>query len=494
MDRQTLTPEAVATAIAATEGPALVTIPNVEIVSTGTYSLASGEHTFTKTELAAAVAAQGDPATRPPRLKIGHESLDVLGASGEPSFGKVVGMRLSDDGETILGDYVGVPEWLANIMPTAYPSRSIEADVMAETASGQTHDLLIDAVALLGVVAPGVSTLKDLEPLYGSEQPEGVTINAKQHIAASVAEPKEKIVLVPGKERGVRLFASTDIDTVRYAYYETPECGDWWWIREIELEPNALIVDRDGDGLIRVPFTINGDSIEFSEAVEVKIEYVPVEADASVTASRGQSVAVYASRDDSRPKTNEEDQVELTEDQLKSLGLPEDASQEQVDARIKELADAAEADDANSGGDDDEQNEGGDDDEDDESGDDDDTEAKNKPTVEVDREAFETVQAQAKAGADIAAKAAEKEKEDTITGAIRAGKFGPSSKGAYEKLWDNDPVGTKKTIDAMAADVIPVEQRGAGGSSESIAASDYPMEWLTPEERSRIKAARGEKE
>lgn len=150
----------VAASIESGEGPALVTIPNVPIVATGTYQLSTGEATFTHEDLVGYVNSVDDPAVKPARLKIGHMS--EFG-DGEPCFGKVLNPRLSEDGQTVIGDYVGVPAWLAEVLPVAYPSRSIEGALNATTATGKKHRLVVDAVSLLGVTLPGVSTLEDLE-------------------------------------------------------------------------------------------------------------------------------------------------------------------------------------------------------------------------------------------------------------------------------------------------------------------------------------------
>lgn len=128
---------------------------NVEIARTGTYRLASGEYTFTRRHLAAAV--EHARAGTPPRLAIGHVDPRFRTASGdgEPAIGRVENLRLAEDGELLVGDYVDVPDWLDQAIEAHYPGRSIEG-----TATGD--DLRIDAVALLGVTRPGIHTLADL--------------------------------------------------------------------------------------------------------------------------------------------------------------------------------------------------------------------------------------------------------------------------------------------------------------------------------------------
>jgi hypothetical protein len=315
-----------------TVSDSLVTIPNVEILSTGQYAIASpGEITFTKDDIASVLASQSDPYVMSPRLKIGHES--EFG-DGEPSFGKVVNMRLTDDGHTLVGDYVGVPKWLANVMPTAYPSRSIEGAKDVTTPDGKKYDLLVDAVALLGVVAPGVATLEDLAGLYEEHAPEGLQVAAAQRITAKV-----------GGENVTPINAAVEVEDVRREYYnQLSEDQQWWWIRAIELDPNALVVDTDdGQGtMYRVPFDSAGASVSFGDPEQVEVQYVPVGeqvAAAKAAVGSGRSVAVYASREDSRPASNQqEDSMELSSEQLTQLGIPEGATQEEVDDRLAQLA------------------------------------------------------------------------------------------------------------------------------------------------------------
>src|SRR6476659_3064498 len=101
-------------------------IDRVPIISTGIeYMLASGPHTFIESELVDAVAAIDDPAIVSPRLKLGHSSdyNAALIGDAEQAFGRVENLELGDNNQTIYGDYVGMPEWLASVLPVAYPNR-----------------------------------------------------------------------------------------------------------------------------------------------------------------------------------------------------------------------------------------------------------------------------------------------------------------------------------------------------------------------------------
>jgi hypothetical protein len=133
--------------------PDLRTRRGVELVRTGRYELSTGWHEFTRDDLAAIVAgAQG--ATTPPRVKIGHQDPRF---DGGPSLGTVTNVRLADQGDLVLGDLEGVPGWLDDALPHAYPGRSIEASVRDDGT------IRLQALALLGQSAPAIDTLADLE-------------------------------------------------------------------------------------------------------------------------------------------------------------------------------------------------------------------------------------------------------------------------------------------------------------------------------------------
>lgn len=145
----------------------------VEIARVGTFALSTGEHTFTRGQLASAVA--NAVAGAQPRIGIGH--LDPrwndteASQDGDPALGSVTNLRLSDDGDVLLGDYVEMPEWFAQALPSAYPGRSIEATV-------NDDDMTIHVVKLLGTKRPGIHTLEDLRSFVSDEGPALVAAGA----------------------------------------------------------------------------------------------------------------------------------------------------------------------------------------------------------------------------------------------------------------------------------------------------------------------------
>lgn len=132
---------------------------NVEIAAVGTWHASTGTHAVSHYHLAEAVAAQKCDAIQKPILKLGHTDPRF---GGEPAIGWIENMRVVDRGRILVGDFVGMPHWLAKNLTTMYPKRSMEA-TGGTCDLGHQHGMIITAVALLGVRNPAISTLKDLQ-------------------------------------------------------------------------------------------------------------------------------------------------------------------------------------------------------------------------------------------------------------------------------------------------------------------------------------------
>lgn len=508
--------------------PQLMTVANVEICATGVeYQLASGTRTFTPEDLADAVASQDDPAIVAPRIKIGHVdprfntimTPDGI-MDGEPALGTVQDLRLSADGHTIFGDYVGVPAWLAQIMASAYPSRSIEGGQGVETVTGHKWRLVITDVALLGVVWPGVSTLEDIQQLYSENGPDGLMV--VEAVTATGGEPMDRrVVAAP-------ITAAVNVDDVRRQYYDGLSAEQmWWWIRAIYLNPNELIVDDDDGQMYRVPFTVSGDSITFSDPTPVQIQYVDQAKDktkASVPLpllpGAGQVTKVYASRAESRPGTPVQG-GQMDPAEIRSLlGLAPDASDDEVRQAMQNRQPAATGDGATppapaappapapaapapasppA------------------------TPATPAPAAEpgaapeapaeapatpapgepapaaapapetaaaaappalppgykvISEEDLKSLQAGVAAAQTVVRTANETKRDDKITAAIKAGKFPPAQREHYQRMWDGNAEGTEQFIDSLADNVVPVEARGVNpATGETTDQSEYPAEW-----------------
>lgn len=503
-------------AIVASEGPVLVTVPNVPICATGIeYPLSSGPATFTSEDLSDAVSCQDDPAIQSPRLGIGHIDPRYNGPQfdGTPAFGKFVNLRLAENGQVLVADIAGCPKWLADIMPVAFPNRSIEGNMEVETVTGHEWRLVIWSVKLLGVLWPGVSTLEDLPLYYGEDMPDDVEViepEEDDEVGASIKAARGR----PGS-----VSANANVEDVRRAYYDSLG-GDqlWWWIRGMYLDPNELIVDDDDGTLYRVPFAVDGDEITFSDPVAVKMTFVDASRNGvqerraiALVAAAGREVASYTDRVASRPEaTNEEDKTvnpviiqSLREAHgLSETDLPDDATEEQITAAIEAATaepgsgEEEETDDTPTGGAPEGAPEG---------------EAQPQPVAagapgmitvpqaEWERTQRELQRVTARADADEAT-----ERGRVLTAAITEGKIRPADRQSYANGLENAATRDQfmtllsATVDkgGLAPNIVPVHERGAGAQpgaaveAGQTGGAEYDENWLSPQERQRVAAAR----
>jgi hypothetical protein len=185
--------------------PALVTIPDVELCAVGTWHASTGTTTFTLQDMLDSVAALDCPGVRNPVLKLGHTEDDGAGIrwDGEPAVGWIGNMRMAADNAKIVGDFTGMPAWLAGVLPSAYPDRSVEIYRPFICQIGHVHPAAITAVALLGVSRPGVGVLRSLQDVAGLYGVEAAAKTAAQAVAvrhgdvvylATTTEPKPPVV------------------------------------------------------------------------------------------------------------------------------------------------------------------------------------------------------------------------------------------------------------------------------------------------------------
>lgn len=450
----------------------LVTIPDVEIGEVGeNWRLSTGLTTFTQEDFQAAVAAMDDPFIRTPKLKIGHSDPRF---DGEPTFGKIDNLRMSSDGMTLVGDFVGVPAWMAEIMPSAWPQRSLEGAWNVKTAAGKTHSFVITAVALLGETDPGIETLADLQTLW-EKGPATIEASPAETTATKEGEIdvgaiREKIHRAAEVVRAaVGVAASVAVEDVRRAYYDTLESSQmWWWIREIQIDPAQLIVDDDEGSLYRVTYAISGDDITFGEPTKVEIQYQDVAAGRIAR-------KVFASKDESRagvgPEKEEAMDPKLKAALIKVHGLADDATDEQVTEAVAQAAETPPA-----------------------------VETEEKEvvattttekettepvvpeagTVVVDEATVEELKTAASRGQAAWTELQTAKHNGLLDDAVKAGKFAPSRREHFAGLLKADEEGTTKLIESLAAGIVPVELRGHNTeTSEGGAQADaYPSHWL----------------
>lgn len=142
------------------------TIADVELVKVGTWPATTGRVTITAAHLADMVAAEGDPDVRTAPLKLGHTGLLSKLGDSAPAFGYATNLRLADDGNTLVGDLTGIPAALETPVKEGFKQRSAEILWKVTTGAGKAYSAVLDALALLGVQQPAVAGLADLAALY----------------------------------------------------------------------------------------------------------------------------------------------------------------------------------------------------------------------------------------------------------------------------------------------------------------------------------------
>ena len=131
----------------------------IELLKAGSWEAQTGLATITRADIAACIAAA--PALPDPVIKIGHDDPRF---TGTPALGRVVNLRSIDQGATLIGDFIDMPQWLADAAPTHFPQRSIEATSRL-VSNGKIYRMALTGVALLGAHMPAVTDLKSLQEL-----------------------------------------------------------------------------------------------------------------------------------------------------------------------------------------------------------------------------------------------------------------------------------------------------------------------------------------
>lgn len=288
------------------------TIENVEICTAGMdWHASTGVHAITLENIADAVkAANEDPHIQVPRGKLGHYSdlnaglpmWDPFAAVGDaaPAFGRFINLRTANDGAVLIGDAVDVPDW---INASSYPSRSMESVPDVVTPGGKRYSMVVTAVAWLGEPLPAVQDVEDLVSLL-ADGPSALT------------HPKEEMP-VPNPAA-----ASVSTSAIRDRFnYEWAPANDhyWWWVRDLRVDPDELIVDDDEGGLWSVPYSTDGeDTVTFGEPVRVRETFTPVgtAAAAARVAAAVRTVASFGrpSKQDPPPAAASADEPTTKED------------------------------------------------------------------------------------------------------------------------------------------------------------------------------------
>lgn len=487
----------------------LVNVENIEVVQTGLeYKLASGPRTFTVDDLHDAVESQNDAAIKAPRLKLGHTANIGLLEDGQPAIGTLGNMRLEKNGHLVLADYVGIPEWLAKVLPSAYPARSIEALTGVKTNTGNQWKMVITDLALLGVVWPGVSTLDDIKALYSKDGPDSIQILTTKQEVEDMANGQSAAA------GSIQAQVNNDDILRQYREQKTPD-QMWWWVHAMMRDPDELIVEDEEHGqLYRIPYAIKGEIIEFSEPVPVKIVFKDkkVKKQESTKAARAELSMVLAAGDregfNRMTIASGMDPVALRN----ALGLEDDATDDEVKAALASAGyimppgqessapgraagseqpgtnDAGAATPPSSSTQPDVENSG---------------ESRNNPAtaqptvvppapvaasssdiMRVDRATLDQLRADAALGRQAHTRLVEGDRDQIIEAAIASGKIMPSRREHWQRKWAADEQEVRTLLTAaedkggLAPGVIPIEAKGNSSSTEDTSADAYPTEWL----------------
>lgn len=511
--------------------PALVTLPGIDIVATGTWDLSTGPATFTTADLANAVDASQCPAVGSPIIKIGHTDERFTPGDGEPAIGRVINLGLASDGNKITGDFSGMPGWLGEVAPSAFPQRSIEGcwDFMCQI--GHLHPFVITGVALLGAVGPGVGVLQDLADiavLYG---------------VAAAAAPKSSgerwtFRATSGGHMPKVNASATTTEDVRRAFYGSDEFGYSMWVTEIQLDPAQLIVcDESTNDVFRVPYEAgaNGE-VTFGEAVQVLVEYVDAPADSAAASAGAAAVAAGFRAMVAAAAADPEQQRVKREAKASKTPAPDPDAPAPVEAGGPHGSFTGTHSHAHSAG----GSQGDDDSHEHEhshdgdathshehasaaastkgagvdftadqlkalrdklgKGDDDEItpdelveaftasastgdEAKASGrrtqlpdgTMLIESEAWKSINDRVAAGERREAKRQVEERDTVIDAAVRAGKFSKVRKEHWTRLWNADPEGTREVLASLQKNVVPLSDIGAAGSDNGL--GDFEEEY-----------------
>lgn len=161
--------------------PDRVRIRGVELLRVGKWEAGTGPFDCTPEVIRSAAAAAAAGLLRAPVIRLGHDDPRF---DAEPGVGWLENIRAVDGDTVLVADMAGVPRWLADAIPTAYPSRSIEGRLDWTDPDGRTWPFVLDGVALLGATPPAVESLADLRDFITAARPQPRTQPAARTRAA----------------------------------------------------------------------------------------------------------------------------------------------------------------------------------------------------------------------------------------------------------------------------------------------------------------------
>jgi hypothetical protein len=297
--------------------------------------------------------------------------------------------------------------------------------------------------------------------------------------------------------------ASISVEDISRKYYEA--AGYSMWITAMHVDPLELITSDDSNGkFYSVPVELKGSEFTFGEPTEVAINYVPVKSAAAAAlpyrwgnkaaamaaagvqnpaetpptvvvttteiapevspagaAIRKMAATTTAEPEGTTQTPDADPATDSTDNPKEATNVPFDAakireafglSADVSDDQVKEMARAALAEtpipaaaDADS------------------------LAALSSlagtgQAVLVDRANLQTLIERATKGELAYNQNRKNERDSFLSAAVREGRIPPASLGAYEKLWDLDPEGTRTQVSLLARNIIPVQSVGFLGA------------------------------
>ncbi|WP_231102174.1 phage protease [Mycobacterium avium] len=394
----------------------LVTVPGVELMRVGKWNLSTGEWECTTKEIAAAIDAHNKGLLRKPVIRLGHNDPRF---SGDPAVGWLDNLRASEDGQALIGDMVGVPEWLAEILPSAYPSRSIEGLYDYTAPDGSEHEFVLTGLALLGATRPGVESLQSLQDvarLYdiaAAGQVGGKAIELTIE-AADAPKPYGDVKYADPKNGKYPIDTAEHVRAA-WAYINMPKNQKDYSAAEL-----AQIKDR-----IKAAAKKFGIKIEAGEASETEGGAI-----VALPEKVAEALGIDASAD--------EDTVLA---KIAELKPPAPAAEPEPEPQPAPVAAAA---------------------------------GVVNGLVQIEQATLDELKAAAAQGVEARARQIAEEDERTVMAAIGQGKIAPARKDHWLAALKADRDGTKQVLASLAAGLIPVNEVGHQGVAGQIGFEGAP--------------------
>lgn len=381
----------------------LVTVKDRELMKVGTYQLSTGEFECTPELIQAAIKAHEAGVLRKPVARLGHNDPRF---SGDPAVGFFDNLRVSDDGTTLYGDHVGVPQWLAENMASAYPSLSIEGMYDYTAPDGTQYDFILTGVGLLGATAPGIGSLKsvqDLESLYGAELAD---------VAAAVGE-------IGGTPVQLTVQAATDPKPYGNVKYADPKNGKY----PIDTAEHV----RAAWSYINMPKNAaeysSGELAQIKSRIKSAAKKFGIKIEASSASEIEKGAIVVAS---------------LKEQMAEKLGLDPDADEDAILEAFTQATEKA-------------------------------AEAPPEPVaasaavtglMQIDEGQYRELVAAAEAGRRAEARQIAEDDERVVMAAIKDGRIAPARKAHWLTSLQADREGTKQVLASLAPGLVPTTELG----------------------------------